>query len=690
MRTFNMPLSFGVIAAASPIGAPFTSIAADGWQATVANPTDLSLTPFTVGRAGFDANGTATTINDTLLLTKRVRQVFPNQASFTTDKVAVSDYIYAADTIIGATNNSAVVSPKPIATWGMADRIVVGNSIPWEIIAFHRDARAGRQVVCVRVRATDGTNTTAWQTVSTVTLSSYCEDAQAPEVFAGTLDITSLNNDATITLQGQVFPWFGVSGSVLESNSETEFRFSNRFFYKSTGLASAPNLIYVSSSGNDATAVVSTNAATAKASPALTVGGAITRLAAVLGSGSTNVLSGSRVRITNSVNMGSVSFGTYRMDGAGIIVERDPDVSRATANVTWGTADIRLWTSSNSGAVTSENAIMFEDMTITRTADFGFLGEGARKIHAQFRNVSFNFSNAGAASAMKSNAHLSVFGMAASNYNGGFAYTTAGDNRIIRGLTGSFNNLAIEGYNVIGCSLAAARIDYPAAQRGFLIYNNNLPSPPGTNSAIYVRTASAGQNMAGAVVQNVVPWISSTSNPAIRIAGDSDNGNLTHLVCHFNTAAGVEGYGRYNVIYDDTVGTARTHVLVSFKGNIGPQINTKGDVFMSNGARTGNFAFHHGVGCAGNFARNLDSGGGGLSFGQAYAGIGSVINGGNILFVDDRATTLPGPVAGSSGGNYDLQGGSPARNLFSQYPLARDFAAAARETSGTVDAGAYA
>jgi len=676
-----------------PVPAPFTSVAADGWQATKTSPTDLSLAPFTVRRAGFNASGGTTTYDDTLLLTKRVRQVHPNSGSFTTDKVAVSDYIYAADTLFGATNNSTIVSPKPIATWGMMDRTLVGNAIAWEIIPFHRDARLGRQAVCAAVRATDGTNTTSWQYVSALTLSTYCEGAQAPEVFAGTLDITALNNNATITLQGQVFPWLGVSASVLESNSETEFRFSNRFFYKSTGLASAPNLIYVSSSGNDATAVVSTNAATAKASPALTVGGAITRLAAVLGSGSTNVLSGSRVRITNGVNMGSVSFGTYRMDGAGIIVERDPDVSRATANVTWNSADVRLWTSSNSGAVTGENGIIFEDLTITRSADVGFLGEGSRRIHAQFRNVDFNWSSTGAAGGMMTNAHLSIFGMAASNFVGGLAFTSNGDRRIIRGLTGSFNNTAIEGYNVIGCNLAAARIEYPAAQRGFLIYNNNLPSPPGTNSSIFVRTTSAGQNMAGAVVQNVIAWISSTSNPAIRIAGDSDNGNLTHLVCHHNTVAGVEGCGRYNVIYDDTVGTARTHTLVSFKGNIGPQFNTKGDVFMTDGTRIGNFPFHHGVGCAGNFARNFDSGNvstGTLSFGQAYAGIGSVINGGSMLFVDDRSTTLPGPSAGSSGGNYDLQSGSPAKSLFSQYLLARDFAAAARATTGTVDAGAYA
>ena len=674
-----------------PVTAPFTSVAANGWEATKTSPTDLSLAPFTVRRAGFNASGGATTYDDTLLLTKRVRQAYPNQASFTSDKVAVSDYIYQADTLFGATNNSTVVSPKPIATWGMVDRILVGNSIAWEIIPFHRDARQGRQVACVRVQATDGTNTTAWQAVSTVTLSSSCETPQQPEVFAGTLDITGLNNDSLITLRGEVYPWFGVSGSVLASNTETEFRFTNRFYYKNTTRVAAPNLIYVASTGNDSTGVVSTTAATAKATPCLTVGGAIVRAAAVLGDATRNVLSGLEIRVTDGVSMGTVGFVYVNQDAAAIKITRDPDVSRSAANITMS-ASLRPYSAGNSaGAQLTESALLFEDLTITRSSDVEFQGEAARNMHVQFRNVAFNWSSVAAVSGMKGSAHLSIFGMTVTNFgSSGLGFTSAGDNRILRGLSGSFNDAIIDGYNIIGCSIAAGRIACSQAQRGFLIAHNNLTSQPSGEASITVSTASSGQSMAGAVVQNIAPNITTSGSPSFLIAADSQNGNLTHLVMHHNTSAGVEGYGRYNVIYDDTAGTARTHSLVSFKGNLGPQFNTKGDVFMSDGARIGNFPFHHGVGCAGNFARNLDAAGGTLSFGQAYPGIGSVINGGTILFVDDRSTTLPGPSAGSTGGNYDLQSGSPAKNLFSQYLLARDFAGAARATGGTIDAGAYA
>lgn len=670
---------------------PLSSVGADGWQATVASPTDLSLTPFTVNRAGYNDAGTATTISDTLLLTKRVRQAFPNQASFTTDQVALSDYVYADDVIPGATNNSTETSPKPIATWGMIDRTLVGNSLAWEIIPFHRNARLGRQVACVQVQATDGTNTTAWQTVSTTSISTSCEGANAVEVYAGALDITALNNDATITLRGRVFPWFGVTASILDSNTETEFRFSNRFFYKNTTLASAPNLIYVASTGNDTTGVVSTNPATAKASPALTIGGAVNRLRAVIGSGGPNSLSGCEIRVSDGVSMGTVPFNTYRLDGAAIKVTRDPDVSRSTANITWATGQsFRLWQTSNTGAVTTENGIIFDDVTITRTADVTFLGEAARRMHAQLRNVDMNFSSVGAASGMMANSHVSVFGMTVTNYVGGFNYTTVGDFRILRGLSGSFNNAVITGYNIIGCSLAAARIDFAFCERGSIVYNNNLPSPPSGNPAIFLRAQTAGQNITFAMVQNLATTLSATGDAGIRISADSDAGNVVHGVRHHNSTPGDGIYGRWNLYYDDTAATARTHNLISDKGNLGPQLNTKGDVFMSNGTRTGNFAFHHGVGCAGNYTEDVDAGGGGLSFGQAYGGIGSKIANGDPLYVDDRAVSLPGPVAGSLGGNYTLQTGSPARDLFSEYLLAFDIAGNARPTSGTVDAGAYA
>lgn len=138
---------------------PISAVTADGWQAAMISPADLALSPVMVSRQGFDATGAATTHSETLYTTKRVRQAYPNQAVLTTDTVALGDYVYSTDTIAGVTNSSSETSPKPIANWTMADRKVVGNSLTLSLVAFHRNARAGKPVAAVVFRATDGTAT---------------------------------------------------------------------------------------------------------------------------------------------------------------------------------------------------------------------------------------------------------------------------------------------------------------------------------------------------------------------------------------------------------------------------------------------------------------------------------------------------------------------------------------------------
>lgn len=657
---------------------------------TAQTPTDLSLSPFTVERAGYDATGTAATISDTLYLTKRVRQVYPNQASPTANNVALSSYVYADDVITGATNSSTLSSPKPIATWGMRDRVLVGNSIPVEVIAKHRNARGGKQVACVWVRATDGTNTTGWQIVSATTLSSTCETPFPPEVFATTIDITGLTDDSLITVQKKVFPHYGVGSSVLDSTTETEFRSSNRYFYKNVARHAAPNIICVRSTGNDATGVVSTTEATALATPCLTVGGAIQRAAAVLGNATKNVLSGLEVRVHDGVSMGSVGYVYVNQDAAAIKITRTTtSASRAAANITMS-ALFRPFSAGNNRTPTlTESAIFFEDVTITRSADVAFTGEAARKMHLQMRNVDHNWSSV-AGTNTRSNCHFSIFGMTSTNYIGGLAQGAAGDNRIIRGLTGSFNNAPIDGYNIIGCNLAAAQIRTDTAQRGALIYNNFLPSPPGGgNAAIRVDTAVAGQSLYAAVVQNLAPTLTTGSDPGVMISGDSFKGNCAHVVHHHNSYPGDQGFGRANNFYDETPGTARSHTLISDKANLGPQLNSKPrDTFLSLSVTPGNFAHHHGVDCDANFTEDLDSGGGSLSFSQLYPGLRSVIAGGDPLYTDDRATTAAVPTAGTVGGTYTTQTGSPARDILPGPLLAFDLAGNARG-SGAQDAGAY-
>lgn len=669
-----------------------TSIAADGWQGTTTSPEDPpSLKILVVNRQGFDATGSATTLLDLVYETKRVRQPYPNQGSFTTDQVALSERIMAADTITGVTNNSTLVSPKPIAAWVMADRLTVGDTVDWEIAAFHYFARLGKQVACVKVRANDGTTQTAWQTVSSTTLSTRYDDAVSPEVYAGTLDISGLADGALIWLEAEVYPHVGTSASVLKTEDiqpsvTNQYEFARRYFRRDTALAAAPPYAYVSSAGNDGTGVISTTAATAEASPFLTVQGVLTAARTQLGT-TNGDFDNLHIRILNSVNFGSIPFNTYWQDIGAVIIERAPATARASAIVTMAATLRPRW--SNKSTSLTEGSLIFRDCSISLGGAFAFQGEAANQLYVQFIDVSWDLNNL--TTDVRSNAHFAFFGGSWADYSTNNFAATAEFVRCVRGITADVNGASVQQYVMVGCDFTNPGASNVAdrAKDGLIVYNNRFKSPGATIIPIHVYGSVPGGDIGSfALVQNLVEFTSSTSSPCIAVANDSRDGNVVNGVMHHNTCTGDAEYGRWNLLYDDTVATARTHTFFSCKGNLGPQLNTKGDDFILDGTRIGNFAFEHGVGCAGNFTEDVAAGGD--NFRQAYGGVGSVIAGGDPLYTDDQSTVASGPVAGSGGGTYTLGVSSPARDLFSEYLLGRDLAGNARATSGTIDAGVYA
>lgn len=137
-------------AGASP--APVTAIAADGWRASYNGTPPAEMDPagapesFAVVRPGFDAAGNATTVTDTVTLMKRVRRPYPDQASLTPDDIALSDFIYADDSVAGVTNNSARPYPQPLAMWLTPDYSRADSAafaVRLAVAHAHVDAAAG-------------------------------------------------------------------------------------------------------------------------------------------------------------------------------------------------------------------------------------------------------------------------------------------------------------------------------------------------------------------------------------------------------------------------------------------------------------------------------------------------------------------------------------------------------------------
>jgi len=671
---------------------------------TQTSPSDLSFEQVPVLRFGFDGTGQTTEVVDRMFKTKRIRQPWPNHESFTDDEVALSDFVDSGDVVLGLRNTSTSVSPKPIANWTMPAHLVVGDSIDWEMAAFHRDGRpdpvtgVGRQVACVRVRATDGTNSTAWQVKAVTALSSgLVEEAQPTEVFKGTLDISGLSDGAAGWLEGEVLPWIGTEASILKSEEVASRRgFSRRWFRRDTAIAGTPPLAYVASTGDNGTGVISTTASTADASPFLTVGGAIDAARSQLGT-TRGAIDGLRIRIVDTVNLDSpnVSFTNYQNVGA-VIIERAPGTARATAIVATNKPFRPMFTDHENG---TEGQLIFHDVTLrVGAATHKMKGEASNRLFTQFWNTAIDYNLKD--NNFRSDSDIAFFGMVANNFVGGLSTSAAGNIRMMRGVEADFNGTNYCGWNVIGCALSnvGGGLFQDATEDGHIFYNNDERAIGSEKVPFSFSAASSGDDLGSiAVVQNVIEMTSADAATGMRISADGAFGNVTHAVVIHNTIAGAAGNGRFNIAYVDRDPTDdRVHDNFVFKGNLGPQFNMKSDIFSGSqgyadaSTRTGNFPTHHGTGLAGNFSENANAGGGGISFGFAYPGLGTVIAGGDALFVDRQSVTGPSGsfTAGAGGGDYHLQAGSPARGILLSPLLGFDHEGAVR-AAGAQAAGAY-
>jgi hypothetical protein len=663
--------------AAAPVtDAIVTAINADGWSVTATSPPTMepATAPRFVSltRQGFDAAGAAVTYPETLIMTQRVRQAFPNQASLDASRVALSDYVYSTDTVLGGqTNGSTETSPKPIARWALPDRATVGNSLRLEIVAAHRNGRNREMIAAVRFTATDGTNTVS-ATVSQSVILAHPQDRNPVVGYAATLDITSLT-EGQITANAEVFPWIGGAASVLNSadNTAGTRTFAPQIYRKAVARVAAPPLVYVSTTGVDATVLasgatgggivkVSTDPAVASANPFLTWNSALLALlAATTVTG--GIADGCEVRYMAGAH--SLAFGTantYTVISE-VIVRADPAAA--------------------AGAVVLNLTANWAPRTLyTRFVGIGFVRTTTAQIQLQ-NNARCTLEACTYANSAGGNAALlggggagnpAVLSLLGTTITTGAVLLLSGvaayEVRLVRGV--DLDSAAtLDWFCSLGNALTNCThsVGIAAHESGFVAFNRFRLQ---ANSAVVF--GNFGNVPDAAVIQNLIEWTStSTTAPAFRFSGDGNIGNVTHLVCAHNALTGFVAAGRCNLLYADTAGTNRTHKLCAFIGNIHGQINVKTDIFAATAANVNAWAYMYGVGCRGEVSQWIDqnSGGGGLgashgSFQQAYPGLNASIGTSatvrNNPSWHDYRGTIDGSTPGVGGGAYTLQAGSMA------------------------------
>ena len=324
----------------------------------------ITINTSTPSYAGGSPSTTARSIKATLGL----RQVSPNHALFnvtaTTDTVviyALERRLHVGETITsvviaagaygasnggtltaGVTNSSQLAYDKPVGNFvTLQDQEATGSTYRVEFAGTHWAARNGQQFDSIAFTATDESLNTVTATITQPTISTTITGANASGVYAETwawdVPLAGLNQGERVYVRAQVKPWIGNASAILDSDPTADgFAWPglnctilcNLYFLNNkTGAYGTPYAYVNSSTGVDASGVVSTVAATARAAPFLTIKGAAAAIQTYCNANfARNNAGNGRIRLMDAAN--HVTFGaTMAAIVAGkacLVIEDDP------------------------------------------------------------------------------------------------------------------------------------------------------------------------------------------------------------------------------------------------------------------------------------------------------------------------------------------------------------------------------
>ena len=554
------------------------SIAINGWQANYTSPPAFDPVgdpKYVVAlRDGFNASGAAITVTDDLIIMGRTRQVYPNQATLETSDVHLNDFVFAGEVITGVTNNSTRAYPKPICCWldgGL--RTVYDQSYTAKLAVAHQFARSGRPVAAVKFSATDGV-TTVSSTVSTMTKTDYTASGLSAPHFEATLDLSTLADDALITIDATIYPWVGDTAFVA-STDFAAYPSGNFCEMKVLNLSTeGPVYAYVDGVGAGTPAVHET-AATAATTPYATILAAMQAVSAYNNTNfARNNATGGIIRVENGTyaheDLSAVAVGDAGpvlegVNATGFIYQgpaannfddlpdlielKDLKIQMIASDVYW---------LDNSALLATNNRVTLTNVVWDAN---GFTGNGY--ILASAGYVTF-IENSGddlkQAQSFSSSAQESL----AIGCSGPFLRSN------------TYNAVACYDLNVSGVNKKPSVTNRAAGEGQFFGWNFFGDAA----QLILMLWDDQSDAMGFAAVGNVFEQRTGTLTSATSIGGTS--GEMNNAVFMQNTEVGT----RSIVAYSDAASTAK-HVTHKF--NVQELYNTKGDVFATDGTQINNW-----------------------------------------------------------------------------------------------------
>lgn len=670
-------MDFGPSALTNPVAwmggslsnlAPVLGISPLGWAATYPSPPpafDPHTTPeiLTVTRQGFDASGVAITFDQEVTVTARVREPYPNQGTLTADTVALSEPIFVGDTINGVVNNSTLVAPKPVCAFSRPDHTLVGDTLEVAIVAFTGmpDA-AGETVAAVIFEATDGINTVT-QTVTEMSVSDWgVNDAGGAVLeYAAALDVSSLNDNAEITVNARAYPHVGSAyadssrnADVFQPTEGSNRRWSPQYFLRHT--AHMPIYAYVDPvSGDDGAGVTSTTPNTAEAAPFATIAAAADAIQAADGAR----VDGHVIRLMAGTH---AEWGGATASASAVYsyltIERDPNAAREA---------VILQSTSDAG-VLDVDYLKFSGITLQRTGDnqFDVPAGNTRPTSAIY---SFTWvhdcvvDNIGYTGTTRffSTSYEGAWTQNACRNIGRLFDTQKQFYNLLRGNDFEDAATGVEMSNCFGNRFAVLNTPSPipdvVRDDGAIIAFNAF-----YNCEFPVLYSTAAISHGVAIVQNLIEVTGASDSRGIQWGAESSAATeaQNNVIFLHNTVAAQGDAGRVNLFYDDDPGTTHWFTNTYLRSNCFGQLNIKTDVFdyTQNSANVGNWQARYGAGCSGNWTQSTEY------FNQEFAGLhsdippgDSIYSGYNFDFVDYQAVTDAdgsSPVAGAGGGDYRL------------------------------------
>lgn len=658
---------------------------------------------------GWTDTGEQTTANRTVVGTKVRRLPYPNNTKHdhTIDgsdvivKCLLSDYIYASDTNITAdilgefytsasinsgatssltvTNNSSFLWQKVIGNWYWPPYEAASAVTTYRIRcgAFHVSAQQAKPVRVIKFIAKDASGNEVSDFVTTPILSEKPDSVKVIE-YVYNVPLTTLSQDNMITCSFIAYPWFGDTGSILNTQSSSKdlaAKYSDYYFYNDKNNTYKKMIAVVNPyTGNDSTGqVVETSSFNVGSPPNkfLTINGAWAKIynynnashsRADVGGGIVYLDEGHHVFPSGSTAIGNEAK-TY------LTIKPFPTATRDNTIIYAGTStknvkklkveNINFSTISGSAGnyqiFNGMSHVWFDQCYISASWPSLF-NPTAPNTAAYYTHNTCSCLKTGMTA---TNKRTLVRGNDLREYNTtDMTYVTIGNSRIKTrySIDDSFYELTAD---TVGMATGSNLI---IAYNKFMNFHINAGSPIAGYSTIPAGGASASYDPyhGSAIVQNLleIAILAGASNPAFTFGADSSTAEAHNLLIWHNTIVG----SRVNAAYNDIANGAKSKTGWNFRNNLFDDNNCKTDIFATTGSCIGNWSAMNQVGCRGNINGPMVNVGSN-TFAYEFVGLNSKqwstasVSASYYQFINRQSYN--GYQTGSGNGDYHLSASSP-------------------------------